>query len=95
MDFSRLLNEPSVIAGAIRAIILCGTAFGLGWTGEQIASVMLAVEAVLTLVTRALVTPNQVAEARVDRGGRPSVPMDQQPNPLPPLPPPNTPPPAA
>lgn len=72
---NRLLNEPSLIAGALRAIILAGTAFGLKWTAEQIAATMLAVEAVLTLVTRALVTPNQLAEARVDAGGRPTVPL--------------------
>lgn len=78
MDFSRLLNEPSLIAGAIRAVILAGTAFGLHWTADQIAATMLAVEAVLTLVTRTLVTPNHIAEARVDAGGRPSVPLAKQ-----------------
>lgn len=72
MDFGRLLNEPALLAGTIRAVILAGTAFGLNWTAEQIASVMLAVEAVLTLATRALVTPNQLAEARVDAGLRPT-----------------------
>jgi hypothetical protein len=48
--------------------------FGWTLTVEQIASVMLAVEAVLALVTRALVTPNQLAEARVAEGGSPTVP---------------------
>lgn len=73
----RLLNEPTLIAGAIRAIILCAVSFGWDLTVEQIAQVMLALEAVLTLVNRALVTPNGLAEMRVDAGGRPSVPMDK------------------
>lgn len=71
---SRLLNEPVLIATAVRSCILAGTAFGLDWTGEQIATVMLAVEAV-TAVVRQLVTPNQLAEARVNMGGRPTEPI--------------------
>jgi hypothetical protein len=78
MDLKRLLNEPSLIAGAIRAIILVGTAFGLHWSADQIAAVMLAVEAVLTLLVRSVVTPNHIAEERVDRGGRPSVSLAEQ-----------------
>lgn len=50
-------REPAVIAGAIRAIILCATAFGLHWTAEQIGATMLAVEAVLTVIVRQSVTP--------------------------------------
>jgi hypothetical protein len=48
--------EPVAIAAAIRACILAATAFGLAWTPEQIASLMLAVETVLALVLRAQVT---------------------------------------
>jgi hypothetical protein len=73
----RLLNEPTLIAGALRAIILCAVSFGWELTVEQIAQIMLALEAVLTLVNRALVTPNQLAESRVDSGGRPTVPTDK------------------
>ena len=72
---TRLLNETSLIAGAIRAIILAAAAFGLDWTGEQIAALMIAVEAVLSLATRALVTPNNLAEARVALGGSPTPPI--------------------
>lgn len=50
-------KEPVAIAGALRAIILCAVAFGLKWTPEQIGATMLAVEAVLTLITRKTVTP--------------------------------------
>lgn len=74
---TRLLNEPVLIGAAIRAVILAAVAFGLNVTAEQIASLMVAVEAVLALVTRALVTPNQLAEARVDAGGRPTVPRNE------------------
>lgn len=72
---SRLLNEPVLIAAAIRAVILAGTAFGLNWTGKQVAQVMLAVEAV-TALTRQLVTPNKLAEERVAEGRSPTQPRD-------------------
>lgn len=75
MDPSRLLNEPVLIGGAIRAIILAATSFGLNWTGEQVASLMLAVEAILALVTRSQVTPNKLAEHRVAMGGNPTTPL--------------------
>lgn len=71
----RIFNEPVLLGTAIRAIILAGIAFGLNVTPEQLAAVMLAVEAVLALITRAVVTPNHLAEARVDAGGRPSIPL--------------------
>lgn len=75
---NRLLNEPVLIGGAIRAVILAGAAFGLQVSEDQLAALMLAVEAVLMLVTRTMVTPNQLAEARVDRAqqaGQPVTPM--------------------
>jgi len=72
MDLNRLWNEPTVIAGAIRAIILAAVAFGLGWTGEQIAALMFAVEAILTVFNRSLVTPNHLAERRVADGLSPT-----------------------
>lgn len=50
-------REPALIAGAVRAIILAAVAFGLRWTPEQIGALMLAVEAVLTLLVRQNVTP--------------------------------------
>lgn len=50
-------REPVAIAAAIRAVLLAATAFGLSWTPEQIAAFMLAVEAVLALVTRQKVSP--------------------------------------
>lgn len=52
--FSR---EPVAIAALVRAVILCAVAFGLKWTPDQIASVMLVVELGLALLTRSSVTP--------------------------------------
>jgi len=72
----RIFNEPVMIGGAIRAILLAFMAFGTHITPEQLAAVMLAVEAVLALVTRALVTPNQLAEQRVALGGSPTKPVN-------------------
>lgn len=72
MEMKRLLNEPVMIAAAVRSVILAGAAFGFALTVEQIAALMAAVEAVLALITRALVVPNQLAEARVDAGFRPT-----------------------
>jgi len=73
---NRLLNEPVVIAGAIQSVI--GFAIVMGWlkmTDVQIGSMMMAINAVLGLLVRAVVTPNQLAEARVDAGGRPTTPL--------------------
>lgn len=72
---TRLLNEPVLLGAAIRAIILAGVAFGLPVSPEQLASLMLAVEAVFAVVTRTIVTPNHLAEARVAAGQSPTKPM--------------------
>lgn len=49
--------EPVAVSAAIRAVLACGMAFGLGWSAQQLASVMLAVESVFALFVRARVTP--------------------------------------
>lgn len=72
---NRLLNEPILLGAAIRATLLAAVAFGFTISPEQIAALMIAVEAILTWLTRSFVTPNHIAEARVDAGGRPSVPL--------------------
>lgn len=64
MNGSILGREPAVIAGAVRAIILLAVAFGLRWTPEQIAALMLAVEAVLTLLVRQNSTPTANPQLR-------------------------------
>ena len=76
MDPKRLLNEPVLIGAAIRLSLIAAIAFGLPMTEQQMLALMAALEAVLALVTRALVTPNQLAEARVDAGNRPTEPLN-------------------
>lgn len=74
----RVLNEPVLLGAAIRLSILAVMAFGVRVTPEQLAAVMAALEAILALATRAFVTPNHLAEARVAAGGSPTVPLDKQ-----------------
>jgi hypothetical protein len=51
-------TEPVAISAAVRAVLVCLGAFGLGLSAEQIAAVVVAVEAVLALVVRRRVTPS-------------------------------------
>lgn len=74
--WQRLFNEPVLIAGAIRAILYASIQFGSNLSELQVAAVIGATEAVLLAVTRALVTPNQLAEARVAAGGSPTTPRN-------------------
>lgn len=60
--FSR---EPVAIAALVRAVILFATAFGLKLSAEQVAAIMLVVEAVLALITRQTVTPMATLPAGV------------------------------
>ncbi len=53
----RITREPALITSAVRAVLYCGVLFGLDLTVEQIAGVVLSLEAVLALVTRALSVP--------------------------------------
>ncbi len=50
-------TEPALILGAVGAIIALAVGFGLNWTGEQVALTMAAVQAFLSLIVRAKVTP--------------------------------------
>ncbi len=52
-------TEPVRIAALVRAVILCATAFGLGWTAEQIAAVMVVVEIAGSIVVRRRVWSEQ------------------------------------
>jgi len=70
----RLLNEPQRIAGTVRAVVLAAMAFGFQVTVEQLGVTMLALELVLTEISRAFVTPNQLADARVIAGRSPTEP---------------------
>lgn len=54
---TRLFGEPTLILAAIRAIIVCAVAFGLGLSEGQIVAIYAVAETILALVNRALVTP--------------------------------------
>jgi hypothetical protein len=63
-----LLNEPARVAGAIRAVVLAAGAFGFEMTGDQLASLMLALELVLMEVQRAMVVPVALLRERLLQG---------------------------
>lgn len=54
---NRIKAEPVVVTMFVRAVILAVTAFGLQLSAEQVAAIMLVVEAGLALFTRKNVTP--------------------------------------
>lgn len=56
-------NEPVALINTIRLAILAGAAFGLNVSDAQLVIIMSLAEAVLTLVSRNLVTPNDHVEA--------------------------------
>lgn len=62
--------EPVAVTTAIRMVLLAAMAFGLDWTASQVTAVMLAVEAVLGLVTRSQVTSKKTLDE--EAGGRAS-----------------------
>lgn len=50
-------REPVAIVNAIRLVIVAAMAFGLQLTDAQLVTSLVALEAVLTLLTRSQVTP--------------------------------------
>ena len=50
-------NEPVLVLGFLRAVVVLAMAFGLNLTPEQIAAVYLVLELGLSLVARQRVTP--------------------------------------
>lgn len=50
-------REPVAVVNAVRLCVLAAVTFGLDFTDVQLGASMLALEAVLTLFTRARVTP--------------------------------------
>lgn len=50
-------REPVAIVAFIRSVLLCAVLFGLDLSNEQIAGVVLVVEAGAALFTRSRVTP--------------------------------------
>ena len=62
--------EPALVTGAVSAILVLVTAFGLPLTEDQKAAVLGSIVPVLVLVqalvTRGQVTPNTKVDAKVD-----------------------------
>lgn len=50
-------REPALILGAINAIIALVSAFGLDLSAEQVAGIMVASTAILSVIVRQKVTP--------------------------------------
>ncbi|WP_181312454.1 hypothetical protein [Nocardioides campestrisoli] len=69
--FQRITREPALITGAVRAVLYSAVLFGLPLTDEQSAGLLLALEAVLVLVTRAVVTPSSEVVAQAKPGELP------------------------
>jgi len=51
-------REPVLVMAVIQAGVALAVAFGLQWTGEQVALVVAFSATVLGLIARAKVTPN-------------------------------------
>lgn len=62
-------TEPALLLGLVQSAIGLGTAFGLGWTAEQVAIVLAFTGTLLSVVARSMVTPmatvNETVEARI------------------------------
>lgn len=55
--WSLVKRNPVRTQALVQAIIGVATAFGLGWTAQQVATVMAASAAILALLTESIVTP--------------------------------------
>lgn len=54
---TRLINEPVYLGTVLIAAVGLVTAFGLGWTGEQVAMAEIAIAAVTGATVRSRVSP--------------------------------------
>lgn len=54
-------REPVAVAAALRVALLAGVSFGLNVSAEQVASLVIAVETILALLTRGAVSPVEQA----------------------------------
>lgn len=50
-------REPVLWMALLRAIVVCGAAFGLQLSAAQVAGIYLVMESLLSLITRQSVTP--------------------------------------
>jgi hypothetical protein len=69
----RLLNEPALLSALVNTALVALIAFGVTLTDAQMVAVMGFVNTVLAVAVRTMVTPNQLAEARVAAGVSPTV----------------------
>jgi hypothetical protein len=76
--WKRIFNEPVMLGTVIRTGLLMLMAFGVGLTMVQLAAVMVFVESLTALTTRAYVTPNHLAEQRVAMGNSPTTPLTNE-----------------
>ena len=58
-----LKNEPVLITGLVTTVLALLLAFGVNLSQEQVGSIMAVVAAVVSILTRALVTPNNKIES--------------------------------
>jgi hypothetical protein len=66
------MNEPVAIGAIVRSALTALMAFGIGLTAEQVAAVVIVAEMISGFVIRQSVTPNRLAEHRVNTGRRPT-----------------------
>lgn len=65
-------REPALIVSAVRALLVCGVGFGLDLSAEQVTSIVLAMEAVFAMFTRASVySPASVERIKEAAGAAP------------------------
>lgn len=50
-------QEPAFVMGVVQAVLGLAVAFGLGLSAEQVGALLAATAAVLSLVTRRMVSP--------------------------------------
>lgn len=63
-------REPVAVVAAVNALMALGVGFGLDVSNEQQALIQGAATAVLALIARRSVTPNQTAEEHTDTAVR-------------------------
>jgi hypothetical protein len=78
-------DEPALIVGLVQSAIGIGTAFGLGWTAEQVAIVLAFTGTLLSVIARSMVTPNaavvnhaeSIAESIIEERAEPLTPEER------------------
>lgn len=73
----RILNEPVLVSGFVNTLLVAAIEFGADMTQGQMVATMACVNGALALVVRFFVVPNQLAEARVAAGNRPTEPLSK------------------